>query len=574
MNKKLKNKENEIIFLNCINSCIENTIKEILESEIIEIEKFSIDYSLKNLSNKFLSKLYDIESKEKEKEKEININSDFLHYKNHLLSNINKIEFLNIKKDSLELSIQYLENSLVIENKEKIINNLVKRLLNKYLFDKRNKENIINYNNYSFKNHYKKIKTNNINNLNIKDFLNVNTLFNRYLDLEKKKERKLNFLSLKERLLKKEIKKEIKSNNKISLILLNKDLKKISKRINNINNINTYKKCILILERYYKINKENEKIRKKLVKIVKDFYLLIGKNKSNDFSFSFKPIEKELNSFNLINYTKSKRNNKIIKTKKEIFKRNNNLIKELKKDFNNFYHYLKDNESIIKIESLNKDKSLKDLFIENDFILKVDKLIFDNSKWYFNNHLEYVIKYNSFNTEIYIFDKNYRFNKVLNNLKAYNKNLIDKKENQLSFYKKESDKITKHYKKGYSDNYEKLLNLSYNDLKEKYYFYLDKEYNENKNQFLIDLKLNQIEKILYDKKLEIDEIEKDKQIRNKLEIEYNEKINKELNTFKGYSINKNSYVNYEFLEIGYTENNELKIFNEPNEDSLGDRDYY
>lgn len=571
MNKKIKEKENNINFLNVIYEININTIKEILDNEIL-IEVFSIDYSLKNLSNKFLNKLYQIESK---KEKEININSDFLNNKNHLLYYLNKKDFVNIKKESINLSIKYLESSLIVENKERIINNLSKKLIDLSLFDKKENLKIINYNNNSFKNHYKKIKTNINSSLKIKDYLNIDTLFNKYLYLEKVKENKLNFLSLKERLIKKEIKKEIKSNNKISLILLNKDLKKIQHKKKVISNINSYRNCTLILERYYQKNKK-EIIRKKLVKILNDFNFLIGKNNNyNNLKFNFIPIEKEIESFNIISYNKSKKTNKIIKDKKEIFKHNTSLIKELnKKDFDNFYYYLKNNENTIKIESLKKDKSLKEVFNSNDFIFKVDELIFNNSKWYFNNHLEYVIKYNSFSKEIYIFDKEYRFKKVLNNLKVYNKNLINKKEKELSFYKKESYKITKYNKKGHSEYYENLLNLSYNDLKEKYNFYLSKEYNENKNQFLIDLRINQLEKILYDKKLEIKEIEKDKEIRNKLEIEYNEKVNKELTKFNGYTINKNSYINYEFLEYGYNTNGELVLYNEPNENDLGDRDYY
>lgn len=569
MNKTLKKKENKIIFLNCINNCTKNTIKEILKDEIT-VDVFSIDYSLKNLSNKFLNKLYQIESK---KEKEININSDFLNNKNHLLYYLNEKDFANIKKESINLSIKYLESSLIVENKERIINNLSQKLINLSLFDNKENLKIIDYNNHSFKNHYKKIKTTNINSsLKINDFINCKNLFNRFLQLEKRKERKLNYLYLKERLLINII-KESKKN--ISIIFLEKELKKLRKRIKNISNINIQRNCIKILDKYYSLN-TNEKIRNKLVEIVKNFYYLIDLNNNpNNLKFNFKSIEKEINNFNIISYTKSKRNNKIIKTKRNLLKRNRNLIKELdKNNFNSFYYYLKNNKENIKIFSLKKNKTLKELFLESEIIFKVDLLIFENCKWYFNKHLQYIIKYNSFDKEIYIFDKNYRYDKLLKNLKTYNKNLIDKKEKELSFYKKESYKITKYNKKGHSEYYENLLNLSYNDLKEKYNFYLSKEYNDNKNQFLIDLRLNQLEKILYDKKLEIKEIEKDKEIRNKLEIEYNEKVNKELTKFNGYTINKNSYVNYEFLEIGYTENNELKIFNEPNEDSLGDRDYY
>lgn len=567
---KLKEKENNIILLNCINNCTDSTIKEILDKEI-DIVKFSIDYSIKNLSNDFLNKLYEIEIKRKEKK--ININNDFSLFENDLLYYLNNKEFSNIKKESIELSIKFLENSLIVENKEKIINNLSKKLVNKSLFDKKENNKIISYNNYFFKNnHYKTINNIKINSLKINDFINYKNLFNRFLQLEKRKERKLNYLYLKERLLINII-KESKKN--ISIIFLEKELKKLRKRIKNISNINIKRNCIKILDKYYQSNK-NEKERKKLVKILNKFNFLIGKNnKSNNLGFNFKPIEKEINNFNIISYTKSKRNNKIIKTKRNLLKRNRNLIKELnKKDFDNFYYYLKNNENTIKIESLKKDKSLKEMFNSNDFIFKVNELIFNNSKWYFNNHLEYVIKYNSFDKEVYIFDKEYRFKKILNNLKVYNKNLIHKKEKELSFYKKESKKIQKYYKKGLSDDYKNLLNLSESDLIDKYKFYLSKEYKDNKNQYIIDLKLNQIEKILFDRKVENNQLLKDKIEREKTELEYNNKYNKDLSKFKGYTINKNSYINYEFLEYGYNTNGELVLYNEPNENDLGDRDYY
>lgn len=566
----LKEKENDIILLNCIDDCTDSTIKEILDKEI-DIAKFAIDYSIKNLSNEFLNKLYEIEIKRKEKK--ININNDFLLFENHLLYYLNNKEFSNIKKESIKLSIKFLENSLIVENKEKIINNLSKKIINISLFDKKENNKIISYNNYFFKNnHYKTINNIKINSLKINDFINYKNLFNRFLQLEKRKERKLNYLYLKERLLINII-KESKKN--ISIIFLEKELKKLRKRIKNISNINIKRNCIKILDKYYSLN-TNEKIRNKLVEIVKNFYYLIDlNNNSNNLKFNFKSIEKEINNFNIISYTKSKRNNKIIKTKRNLLKRNRNLIKELdKNNFNSFYYYLKNNKENIKIFSLKKNKTLKELFLESEIIFKVDLLIFENCKWYFNKHLQYIIKYNSFDKEIYIFDKNYRYDKLLKNLKTYNKNLINKKEKELSFYKKESKRIQKYYKKGLSDDYKNLLNLSESDLIDKYKFYLSKEYNENKNQYIIDLKLNQIEKILFDRKIENNQLLKDKIEREKIELEYNNKYNKDLSKFKGYSINKNSYVNYEFLEIGYTENNELKIFNEPNEDSLGDRDYY